>query len=122
MKEDNARMDDPSEPMERELSGLLRRGAPGIEPESAARERVFARLAGVLPLVGSGGGPGGGPPTGSGTSMGDGSLVGGGKMLGGAVFAKLVAPLTVGLALGGGAGAIVTRAMIGEKVRIVYVD
>src|SRR5512140_33878 len=124
------------EPMSPELRALLRRGAAPVDAPRDAQERVYGRLASVLPLTPGGGGGSGsggsehGPSGGSGVSPPSslapqaGSPAAGGSALAkgatGLLSAKIVAPVAISFLLGGGLGAAITLAT--TKDRIVYVD
>jgi hypothetical protein len=107
--------DDAVEPMDAELSGLLRRGAP-VDAPADAQARVFKRLAATLPLGpgGGGGGPGEVQPTKAPPVP---ASVGAGVRL--STLALPLATFAVGIGLG---ALIMGGTTPTETVRTVYVD
>lgn len=104
-----------------EIASLLREEGESLEAPAGAGERVFARLALTLPVLGVAGGDGG---SGSGGSGGD----GGGSPVAGALPTAVsrLAPVIVSFVIGATTGALVMRTSTpppaARTERIVYVE
>lgn len=105
--------DDMIEPMDSEMRGLLKRGAPMPEASPEAQKRVFEKLQGSLPLIA-------GVAAGALVSHAAKNMVAkGGATL---VSFKVGAAVAVAFVLGTGTGVVVSRSITPERVRVEYRD
>jgi hypothetical protein len=115
--------DDRLPPMDADLLGLLRSGAPRLDAPPGAEERIFARLATTLPLLPGGGGGGGAGGDGGGGAPAAGASVAPAAGAGAGIAAGKVAALVVAaLVVGGGVGSAITTVVQKSEPRVVYVD